>query len=154
WLEVSPLPPAHQLRVRIHVQGALRLIDLARRLRALFDLGAAPDAIGTSLRDDRALFAALRAAPGVRVPGARECLELAVRAILGRQVSVAAATRLAGRLALRFGTPLPDLGAEPGDAVTPSHEFPSAERLADADVASIGLPRVRAGAICALARAV
>jgi len=154
WVDVSPLAPAHQLRVRIHVDGALRLIDLARRLRALFDLGAAPDAIGASLRDDRALSAALRAAPGVRVPGALDGFELAVRAILGQQVSVAAATRLAGRLALRFGAPLPDLGAEPGDGATPTHEFPSAERLADADVASIGLPRVRAGAIRALARAV
>jgi len=154
WLEVSPLPTAHQLRVRIHVHGALRLIDLARRLRALFDLGAAPDAITASLRDDRALSAALRASPGVRVPGALDGFELAVRAILGQQVSVVAATRLAGRLVERFGAPLPDLGAEADDGATPTHEFPSADRLADADVASIGMPRVRAGAIRALARAV
>jgi AraC family transcriptional regulator of adaptative response / DNA-3-methyladenine glycosylase II len=155
WLEAGPVPGAHQLRVHIRAIGAPRLIDLARRLRALFDLGAAPDAIAGALRDDPALAGALRASPGIRVPGALDGFELAVRAILGQQVSVRAATTLAGRLVAQFGAKLPDdcLPAS-ADGTAPTHEFPSAELLADADVASIGLPAARAHAIRALARSV
>jgi AraC family transcriptional regulator of adaptative response / DNA-3-methyladenine glycosylase II len=154
WLEVSPLPASHQLRVRIRAVGAPRLIDLARRVHALFDLGAAPDAIAAALRDDPALARALRAAPGIRVPGALDGFELAVRAILGQQVSVRAATTLAGRLVAQFGEKLPDDCLPASQGAVPTCEFPSAERLADADVASIGLPAARAGAIRALARQV
>ena len=155
WLEVGPVPGAHQLLVRIRAIGAPRLIDLARRLRALFDLGAAPDAIAVALRDDAALAPALRTAPGIRVPGALDGFELAVRAILGQQVSVRAATTLAGRLVTQFGAKLPDDCLSPlSEGGMPTHEFPSAEVLADADVASIGLPTARAAAIRALARSV
>jgi AraC family transcriptional regulator of adaptative response / DNA-3-methyladenine glycosylase II len=154
WLEVGPVAGAHQLYARIQAQGAPRLIDLAPRLRELFDLGAAPDRIADGLGEDPLLGRALRAAPGVRVPGALDGFELALRAILGQQVSVAAATRLAGRLVAQVGARLPDacLPAERGGY--PSHEFPSAERVAEADVAAIGLPSARAQAIRALARAV
>jgi AraC family transcriptional regulator of adaptative response / DNA-3-methyladenine glycosylase II len=90
----------------------------------------------------------------VRVPGALDGFELAVRAILGQQVSVAAATRLAGRLVAQVGAKLPD-GCLPSErADQPSHEFPSAEAVAEADVAAIGMPSARAEAIRALARAV
>jgi AraC family transcriptional regulator of adaptative response / DNA-3-methyladenine glycosylase II len=155
WLEVAPLPASNQLRVRVRAAGAPRLIDLARRLRALFDLGAAPDAIAAALRDDAALAKALRAAPGIRVPGALDGFELAVRAILGQQVSVRGATTLAGRLVAQFGAKLPDDCLPPvSDGPVPTHEFPSPELLADADVASIGLPGARAAAIRALAREV
>ncbi|MDG9393360.1 adenosine deaminase, partial [Streptococcus pneumoniae] len=71
------------------------------------------------------------ARPGLRVPGAWDGFELAVRAILGQQVSVAAATRLAGRLVAAFGTPLDPASAEPGL----SHAFPMPEALVEADVA-------------------
>jgi AraC family transcriptional regulator of adaptative response / DNA-3-methyladenine glycosylase II len=156
WLEVRPLEAARQLGVRIQATGALRLIDLAPRLRALFDLGADPEEIASQLAGDPALRKALRAAPGIRVPGALDGFELAVRAILGQQVRVSAATALAGRLVARFGTPLPAacLPPEGQRAGLPSHEFPGAERLARAEVETIGLPRARAGAIRELARAV
>jgi AraC family transcriptional regulator of adaptative response / DNA-3-methyladenine glycosylase II len=155
WLEVEPVAGTHQLGVRIHAgDGALRLIDLAPRLRALFDLGAAPDAIAAQLGEDPLLRRALREAPGVRVPGALDGFELAVRAILGQQVTVAGATRLAGRLVAQFGRKLPDACRTAHDGAAPSHEFPSAEALCDADVARIGLPGARAEAIRALARAV
>jgi AraC family transcriptional regulator of adaptative response / DNA-3-methyladenine glycosylase II len=85
----------------------------------------------------------------LRVPGAWDGFELAVRAILGQQVSVRGATTLAGRLVAKFGAPL----AETSEAGL-THLFPSAAVLASADVASIGLPRARAEAIRALARAV
>lgn len=154
WLEVRPLPATHQLGVRLRSAGALRLIELVPRLRALFDLGAAPDAITSALRDDDALARALRDAPGIRVPGALDGFELAVRAILGQQVSVAAATRLAGRLVAQFGSKLPDACLPAERSGHPTHEFPAAELLAEADVAAIGLPGARAAAIRALARAV
>jgi len=154
WLEVGALAGSNQLLARIQVAGALRWIDLAPRLRALLDLGAAPDEIAAGLRDDAVLGRALRAAPGVRVPGAIDGFELAVRAILGQQVSVAAATTLAGRLVAQLGARLPDACLPAERSAHPSHEFPSAEQVACADVAAIGLPFARAEAIRALARAV
>jgi AraC family transcriptional regulator of adaptative response / DNA-3-methyladenine glycosylase II len=89
----------------------------------------------------------VRKRPGLRVPGAWDPFELAVRAILGQQVSVRAATTLAGRLAAAFGCPI-----EPADSSAPSRLFPDAATLADADVASIGVPKMRAAAIRELAR--
>ncbi|HVN39493.1 MAG TPA: AlkA N-terminal domain-containing protein [Myxococcota bacterium] len=155
WLEVAPVRDCHQLRVRIRVDGPLRLIDLARRLRALFDLGASSDAIAAPLRGDPVLARALASLAGVRVPGAFDGFELAVRAILGQQVSVAAATRLAGRLVEQFGHELPHwCGSGDATAAIPTREFPSPETLSHADVARIGVPGVRAGAIRALARRV
>jgi AraC family transcriptional regulator of adaptative response / DNA-3-methyladenine glycosylase II len=89
------------------------------------------------------------ARPGLRVPGGWDGFELAVRAILGQQVSVAGARTLAGRLVARFGEPL--AGDRGDDALT--HLFPTPARLVDADAAKIGLPRNRAEALRALARA-
>ncbi len=154
WLEVRHLEASYQLGVRFRATGALRLIDLAPRLRALFDLGADPCEIAGQLGDDAALRGALHAAPGVRVPGAFDGFALGDRAILGQQVSVAAATRLAGRLVEHFGRKLPATCLPPEGAGFPTHEFPSAERLADADIGVIGLPAARAGAIRALSSAV
>ena len=119
----------------------------------MFDLGADPCEIRHQLSRDRRLRGRLRALPGVRVAGAWDPFELAVRVVLGQQVTVAGATRLAGRVAQRFGDPLPDalVGQEPG---APTLLFPLPERLADADLETVGLPGQRAGAIRALARAV
>jgi len=154
WLEVRHLDASHQLAVAFEATGPLRLIDLAPRLRALFDLGADPGQIAAQLADDAVLRAALRAAPGVRVPGALDGFELAVRAILGQQVSVAAATRLAGRLVSHFGVELPAACRPAECAGAPTHEFPGAEQLAVADIGVIGMPAARAGAIRALSAAV
>jgi AraC family transcriptional regulator of adaptative response / DNA-3-methyladenine glycosylase II len=102
------------------------------------------------LRRDPLLSRVLRQSPGLRVPGAWDGFELAVRAILGQQVSVKGATTLAGSLVETFGEKLP--GGIEQDGLT--HLFPRPERLAHADVASIGMPRKRGEAIRALARAV
>ncbi|MBW2316655.1 MAG: DNA-3-methyladenine glycosylase 2 family protein, partial [Deltaproteobacteria bacterium] len=101
------------------------------------------------LSADPTLARVVAAHPGLRVPGAFDGFELAVRAILGQQVSVRGATTLAGRLVERFGTPCP---GESDAAV--SRLFPRPERLARARIEAIGLPAARAGAIRALARAV
>ncbi|MGH7789571.1 MAG: DNA-3-methyladenine glycosylase family protein, partial [Candidatus Binatia bacterium] len=101
----------------------------------------------THLRRSPALRPLVDAAPGLRVPGAWDPFELAVRAILGQQVTVKGATTLAGRLAAAFGRPV-----DCGDGLT--HVFPTAAVLAEADVAALGMPRARAETVRALARAV
>jgi len=118
---------------------------LVPRLRALFDLDAQPTAIGAALASS--LGHLVRRTPGLRVPGAFDGFELAVRAILGQQVSVVGATTLAGRLLERFGET-----HETNDALHRS--FPSAQRIATTslhELASIGLPGARAAAIQNLA---
>ena len=122
------------------------------RIRRLFDLDADPGAIRAGLARDPLMAPLVAARPGLRVPGAFDGFELAVRAILGQQVSVAAATRLAGRLVAAFGAGLPD-GAPSEPGLT--HLFPTPEALVEADVAlALNIPRARGAAIRALAAAV
>ena len=125
------------------------LLDLVRRAGRIFDVDADPLAIGAVLRRDPLLAPLVAARPGLRVPGAWDPFEIAVRAILGQQVSVRGARTLAGRLVAAFGRPLPSGGA---DGLT--HVFPSPAVLAAADLSGIGVPRTRANAIRALALAV
>jgi AraC family transcriptional regulator of adaptative response / DNA-3-methyladenine glycosylase II len=119
--------------VQVPVQLAPLLPTLVRRLRRTFDLDARPHAIAQGLGDDPRL--AVAAAPGLRVPGAFDGFELAVRTILGQQVSVTGANTLAGRLVERFGRPEPHLLA-----------------ALDADtLRTIGLPGARAQTLIDLA---
>jgi AraC family transcriptional regulator of adaptative response / DNA-3-methyladenine glycosylase II len=148
-LAVIPEPEAGCARMLLRLPALDGLQDAVARVRRLFDLDADPLRIGRQLGRSPALASRVRARPGLRVPGAWDGFELAVRAVLGQQVSVRGATTLAGRLALRFGETLP-APCEPGL----THLFPEAAALADADVAAIGLPAARVAAIRALARAV
>jgi AraC family transcriptional regulator of adaptative response / DNA-3-methyladenine glycosylase II len=125
--------------------GLIRIVERARRI---FDLGADPLQITSALRRSPLLAARLRRAPGLRVPGAWDGFELAVRAVLGQQVSVKGATTLAGRLVQTFGKPV----AGVGEGLT--HVFPRPEALAEVDLARIGIPGARAETLRALARAV
>lgn len=127
--------------------------DVTDRIARIFDLAADPGLIGEALSADPLMASLVAERPGMRVPGAWDGFKLAVRAILGQQVSVAAATRLAGRLVLAFGTPL-----EP-DTISPhvelSHVFPSPQAVVEADVALLlNMPRARGAAIRAIAAAV
>jgi AraC family transcriptional regulator of adaptative response / DNA-3-methyladenine glycosylase II len=146
-IEVSRAPGAGALSLQVRAAPGADLFTLVARARALFDLDADPIRIDALLARDARLRRSVRAHPGLRVPGAWDGFEIAVRAILGQQVSVAAATTLAGRLVARFGEPVDG----PMDGLT--HLFPTPDALARADVASIGLPRARAEAIRQLARA-
>jgi len=125
-----------------------RLPEVVERARRLFDLDADPVRIADHLARSPELAPLVARRPGLRVPGAWDAFELAVRAVLGQQVTVRGATTLAGRLVRAFGRPLDR--AE--DGLT--HLFPRPEALADTDLASIGLPRARAATIRGLARAV
>lgn len=114
------------------------------RVKQLFDLHADPAAI------DAVLGALAKPRRGLRVPGSFDGFEIAVRAVLGQQISVAAARTLAGRLALRFGTSL----RTPVPALT--HVFPAPQRIARAtadQIGKLGIPGARARTLIALARA-
>ena len=124
--------------------------ELKSRVSRLFDLSADPRAIARVLSRDPLLAPLVARRPGLRVPGAWDPFEVAVRAVLGQQISVAGARTLAGRLVALCGRPLPKRLARPGL----THVFPSPGAVAEADVASVGLPRARAAALRAFARAV
>jgi AraC family transcriptional regulator of adaptative response / DNA-3-methyladenine glycosylase II len=121
------------------------------RIRRVFDLAADPASIGAHLAEDPVLAPLVAARPGLRVPGAWDGFELAVRAILGQQITVAAATGLAGRLVRAHGDALKD---EIANAAGLTHLFPPPYRLAKADLATLGMPRARAAALSSLAAAV
>ena len=124
------------------------LPQIIARLRRVFDLAADPDAIALQLVKDPTLAPLVAARPGLRVPGAWDGFELAVRAVLGQQITVPGAIRLAGALVARFGETL----REPDGALT--HVFPDPAALAGADPATLGMPRSRGVALLAVAAAV
>ena len=132
--------------VRFPILSALPRI--IARLRRVFDLAADPDAIAEQLVKDPTLAPLIAARPGLRVPGAWDGFELAVRAVLGQQITVAGAIRLAGALVQRFGARL----EAPDGALT--HVFPDPLVLAGADPAAMGMPRSRGAALLAVAAAV
>jgi AraC family transcriptional regulator, regulatory protein of adaptative response / DNA-3-methyladenine glycosylase II len=136
------------LQVHISFPEPRWLFLIVERLRRMFDLGADPHEIATRLTVDPELATRTKAMPGLRVPGCWDGFELAVRAILGQQISVAGANTLAGRLVRAFGTPIS------GGPPPLTHLFPSPQDLAEADIARVGLPQKRAETIRALARAV
>lgn len=151
-VKVAPAPGRPWLVAEASLSLAGALAPLVARLRALFDLDAQPAAVAGHLRRDPLLRASVRRRPGLRLPGAFDPFETAVRAVLGQQVSVAAATTLAGRLARRFGAPLPE-APSPALALL----FPTAAELAAATpaaIAEVGMPRSRGETVHALARAV
>ncbi|MBA2575592.1 MAG: DNA-3-methyladenine glycosylase 2 family protein [Euzebyaceae bacterium] len=147
-LELEPVPARRHVLLRLRTADPCRLAPVVQRARRLFDLTADPSAVDAVLSDDPLLAAGVARRPGLRVPGAYDGFELAVRAVLGQQVSVAAASTLTGRLVAALGTPLdrPDGGL--------THLFPGPETVAEADLDGMGVPGRRAAAVRALAAAV
>lgn len=125
------------------------LMKITERMRTLFDLRADPLVITNQLKQDVKMAGLVQAYPGLRLPGAWDGFEIAVRAILGQQVSIKAANTLAGRLVKTYGEPLQTVE---GDGL--AYLFPYPERLAEAPLSEIGLMPKRAEAVRALARAV
>jgi AraC family transcriptional regulator, regulatory protein of adaptative response / DNA-3-methyladenine glycosylase II len=124
---------------------------LLGRLRHLFDLSARPDVIAAHLARDPLLADRVARSPGLRVPGAFDGFELAVRAILGQQVTVKGATTLAGRFAQAFGEPARTPHAEL-DRLTPTPQRVAAAPIDS--VTALGVTRARAAGIVALANEV
>ncbi|HEY4279352.1 MAG TPA: AlkA N-terminal domain-containing protein [Conexibacter sp.] len=169
-----------------HVECTLRLADMrdlsaaVQRCRRLLDLDADPAAIDAALSADPLLAPLVAATPGLRVPGAVDGAELAVRAVLGQQVSVAGARTIAGRLAAEHGEALADAmpgyaesaarrtGAEPArsagrgkraavaELFSPAlaHAFPTAAAIAAIDPEQLPMPRARGRALVGLCAAI
>ncbi len=141
WFEVRALPDDSALSLRVACGSPRALLPVAGRVSRMFDLGADVRGIMNVLRRDP-LLASRIPRSGVRVPGAWDPFEAGVRAILGQQISVAAARTLAARLVRAYGEPLADV---PADGVARgisadlpqgiSHVFPTPTALADADLA-------------------
>jgi AraC family transcriptional regulator of adaptative response / DNA-3-methyladenine glycosylase II len=135
------------------VTARLRMTELrdlgaaVTRCRRMLDLDADPVAIDQLLGADTALTGVVTAAPGRRVPGSPDAAELAVRAVLGQQISVAGARTITARVLHAAGTPL----AEPVGTLT--HAFPGPEALADADLSAVGLTGARLRTVQGLATA-
>ena len=146
-IEVAPAG-ASGLEVTVDLAGAdaaTALPAIEARLRRWFDLDADVGAIGAHLTQDPLLAPLVAARPGLRVPGTWDPFELAIRAIVGQQISVAGARTIAGRLVARFGD---RLATARGEVVA---LFPRPEQLADADLTAIGMPGARARAIVGFA---
>ncbi|HML16504.1 MAG TPA: AlkA N-terminal domain-containing protein [Bryobacteraceae bacterium] len=139
---VRPVRAKNYLEVEVHYPEPSRLFRIVERVRKMFDLGADPAEIDGHLKRDADLKPVLRAHPGIRVPGCWDGFEMAVRAILGQQVSVKGASTMAGRVAAAFGSPMPM-----GEGLI----FPDAEALAGADLTTIGVTGKRAQSIRELA---
>ncbi len=148
WLSVSSIQGDTALRLRVHNVRPIHLGQLASRIRRMFDVDADPAAIMRTLGRDRGLRPLAKRWPGQRLPGAWDGFELCVRAVLGQQISVAAARTLAARIVERFGT-----AHQASNAVGLGALFPPPSELADAPLESIGLTRARAATIRGLAQA-
>jgi AraC family transcriptional regulator of adaptative response / DNA-3-methyladenine glycosylase II len=145
-----------RLRLTLHGMPTEALFSIVQRVRELLDLDAPVDDIADTLGSDPQLGKLLGENPGVRVPGAWDGFELTVRAILGQQVSVKAATSLAGRTAQRYGEHfvMPETLSADANRLQLTRLFPTPARLARARFHTIGLPGARADTIRHVARAV
>jgi AraC family transcriptional regulator of adaptative response / DNA-3-methyladenine glycosylase II len=144
---VSRLASGCALGLEVRFPDPRALLFIVERVRRVFDLGADPAVIEKHLRTDSLLREALARHRGIRVPGAWDGFELAVRAILGQQISVRAATTIAGRIAWMFGSPAPHGGQD-------ERLFPTPAQLASAPMERAGVIPKRAEAIRSLAREV
>ncbi len=147
--QLSPAPDGGAaVTARLQLTELRDLGAAVSRCRRMLDLDADPVAVDQLLSADPALAPLVAGAPGRRVPGSPDAAELAVRAVLGQQISVAAGRTITGRVVRAAGTPL----AEPVGTLT--HAFPSPDALAGADLAAIGLTGARRRSVQGLAAAV
>lgn len=139
------------LNATLHFPTVRVLAAVIARIRRVFDLAADPQMIGTHLGQDPALAPLIAARPGLRAPGAWDGFELAVRAVLGQQVTVVAARQLAGQFADLCGEELDEAAARKHGL---SRLFPTPEQAAACDLSVMGMPKARSQALAGLARAV
>jgi AraC family transcriptional regulator of adaptative response / DNA-3-methyladenine glycosylase II len=140
---------SEHLLLRAHLPHWEGLIHIAQRARRIFNLDADTDAAFDGLHGDRVIGPMLDLHPGLRPPGAWDGFEIGVRAIIGQQISVAAANTVVARVVERHGARVPGL-----NALGLTHLFPSAAQLAGADLGDLGLTSARARAVNVFACAV
>jgi AraC family transcriptional regulator of adaptative response / DNA-3-methyladenine glycosylase II len=148
-VEVQHLPQQQSLGVTIRFPHVKSLPAIVARVRRLFDLGADIETIDAHLSSDPLLAPLVAKRPGLRAPGGWDGFELAVRAILGQQISVIAARKLAGQLVALHGIPMSSSVVHPGL----THVFPTSESIASAKSLGLGMPTARQASLKALAEA-
>ncbi|MCG0284226.1 AlkA N-terminal domain-containing protein [Streptomyces sp. PSAA01] len=146
-VEIDERPGDGWLECRLRLTELRDLTTAIQRIRRLFDLDADPYAVAERLAANAALAPLVDARPGLRSPGTADPHELAVRAVLGQQVSVAAGRVLGDALVAAYGKPL----ARPDGGLT--HLFPRAEDLAEAPLTELGMPESRRATLRTLATA-
>jgi len=149
-IRVGHLPRQQSLEVGILFPRIKALPSIVARVRRLFDLGADIATIDDHLSADPALARLVKQRPGLRAPGGWDGFEVAVRAVLGQQISVVAARQLAGRLVELHGSPMPNPFR---NHPALSRVFPDARRLASAASMALGMPAARRNALKAVAEA-
>lgn len=146
WISVEP-GAGDWLEVTVDFPEPCAMPEIERRLRRMFDLDAVPEVINAQLAQDPLMAQLVAARPGLRLPGTWDGLELAIRAVLGQQITVVAAIRLAGKLVAQYGQAL----STPHAGIT--HLFPTPEVLAAADLATLGMPKARGRTLSGVAQA-
>jgi AraC family transcriptional regulator of adaptative response / DNA-3-methyladenine glycosylase II len=147
-IEIEPISGTNAVFIHLHLTELSDLSLLVQRCRQLFDLDADPSAITQVLAADAILAPLVAMRPGLRIPGAISGFELAVRAILGQQVSVAGARTLAGRLVKACG----ECVASPSGTL--AHFFPTPQQVMQANMQGLGITQARINALQALAHAI
>jgi AraC family transcriptional regulator, regulatory protein of adaptative response / DNA-3-methyladenine glycosylase II len=146
-IEVRPEPDEPLLRVRVKLPSYEHLMLVVERVRRIFDLGADPLQITNHLAQDSRLGEMLQTRPGLRVPGVWDAFELAVRTMLGQQLTFVDTKSIIARLVRTFGRPIKTT------VLSLTHLFPRPEVLAAAKLSRIGIPPARAETLRALAQA-
>ena len=147
-ITVSHAPEQSALRVAVRFPRLSALPTIIARIRRMFDLSVEPGSIAAVLSSDPVLAPLVSARPGLRVPGAWDGFEIVVRAVLGQQIRLKAATRLAARVVSTIGTL-----TETNEVLALTHAFPKPERFDVEILTSLGIPAARAAAIVAVAKA-
>jgi AraC family transcriptional regulator of adaptative response / DNA-3-methyladenine glycosylase II len=148
-IRVSHAPDQLALRVVVRFPHLNALSVIIARIRRMFDLSAEPGAIAAVLSSDPILATLVSGRPGLRVPGGWDGFEIAVRAVLGQQITLKAGTRLASRIVSAFGTHVADGMDLPGL----THAFPQPARFNATGLTDLRVPRARASAIAGVAAA-
>ncbi len=148
WIRVTADPVKPELRLEISDTDPRMIHDIVQRTRRLFDLDADLQAVHQVLMTSDLLKKAIKRRPGLRVPGSWDGFELAVRAVLGQQISVAGATTLTRRLVEQYGE---DRTVKRENL---DRAFPKPEAMANAPLEKIGLPASRAATLRSMAQAV
>jgi AraC family transcriptional regulator of adaptative response / DNA-3-methyladenine glycosylase II len=149
-VEIAHVPEANSLAATVRFPCVRALPAIVARVRRVFDLGADVAAIGAHLSADPLLGPMIAARPGLRAPGGWDGFELAARAVLGQQVTIQAARKLARELAQLCGSVV--LASDSGDAEL-TLAFPSAAQVAAADLGALRMPGARKRALLAVAAA-
>ncbi len=149
WMEISDCPERSRLILSIFTTHMEKLMEIQQRVRHMFDLDVDITPIHDLLKQDPLLAPVVKTLSGIRLPGTWDPFEFCVRAILGQQISVKAATTLAGRIVSRYGP-----AGDPDFPEGLTHFFPTPEELLQCDLSGIGITGKRQETILGLTKAV